>query len=175
MFKKFGYSILFSLMLIILGLIFIVNPLISEQGLIYLLAFMCIIYGVEILVNFLKSYEDNECSFFDILLSILFIFSGFYVIFNMDIAMDTIPACYGILLIAGAIVKIPYFIKYRNVSMVPTWIFVINIIASVILGILLITNTLLTILTLTMFIGVFILISGIIDLIGIIYLYIKTK
>lgn len=101
MLKKFGYSILFSLMLIILGLLFIFNPLISEKGLIYFLAFICIVYGVEILIIFFKLFDDSEYSFFDILLSILFIFSGFYVAFNMDIAIETIPACYGILLIAG--------------------------------------------------------------------------
>ncbi len=107
---------------------------------------MCIVYGVEILINFFKSFDDSEYSFFDILLSILFIFSGFYVAFNMDIGIETIPACYGILLIAGAIIKVPYFIKYKSESMVPTWTFVINIIASVIVGIMLITNSLFTIL-----------------------------
>lgn len=173
--KLFSSNIIMGLMYIIIGALIAFNPLLTQIVLIYIIGILAIFYGVNLIVRYFRGFDGYISIIIDLIMGILLVGSGIYVLFNPVISSLTLPMVAGIYLIVDAIVKVPASYQAYKVFDIPLWIILITILIPFILGLLLVLEPFNTAMQIVMIIGIFFIISGIIDVIITIYIHHQLK
>ena len=172
--KLYPMSILSQILLIILGLLMFNLPAESSLTIIYMISIMIIVNGVELIVRYFQKHIYHV-SIFEVFLGLFLIVFGGYLFFNVELGFLTLPLTGGILLIITGIIKLLTLIMYGNYNILPMWYNVLNIIVSIMLGIILLQNPIITGLSIVMMTGLFFIIIGIFDIISLIWFYYISK
>lgn len=162
--KYLNLSIVMSILFVILGIILVVSPESSINTIAYMLASFLLVYGT---FNFIDSFTINPIFFFfQMVTSILSFLLGICVFLNPSIFESIIPIVLGIFfIISGAFSsRLSFVIKNIDSG------FILSLISSILMiicGVILIINPTGTIILITTFIGIMLIvysISNIIDM-----------
>ena len=162
--KYLNLSIVMSILFVILGIILVISPESSINTIAYMLASFLLVYGT---FNFIDSFTINPIFFFfQMVTSILSFLLGICVFLNPSIFESIIPIVLGIFfIISGAFSsRLSFVIKNIDSG------FILSLISSILMiicGVILIINPTGTIILITTFIGIMLIvysISNIIDM-----------
>lgn len=173
--RTYGSSILMSILMIIFGVLIAFNPIPAQLVFVYMISILAIVYAVNCIIRYCRGLDGEMSIITDLIFGLLLLISGIYVFFNAEAGMVSLPLVSGIFLIADGIIKIPVSIRYHKLMNIPLWIIILSIVAPIVLGGLLLFAPLVVATSITIFVGSFLIISGIIDVISIIYVHHKIK
>lgn len=168
MLKKFNsfmnLSIITSLLCIIIGIFFIAYPKGSIRTISYLVASVMIIFGIIMIARF-----NDRLFFIDLMtVGILLVVLGIIILLNPNLLETIIPICIGIYIVVNATIKVRLSLtlkkyEYRN------WLlpFVFSLL-SLLCGIIMIIRPEIGIESITMLVGILIIIYAVSDIIDLI-------
>lgn len=169
------YSMIISILMIILSLFLIVKPIKSIETFILIFSIILLVNGVIGIITYFTIENEERLFSFDLLSGITNIIAGILVFIYRSSLIEVFPVMLGIYVIISSLLKMQISI---NLSTVPksNWVLlVIMSILNMIIGVLLITNPFESIITITTLCGIFLLISEVISLIEEIYVLVKIK
>lgn len=169
------YSMIISILMIVLSLFLIFKPVKSIETFVLLFSIIMLVNGVIGVITYFTIESDERLFSFDLLSGITNIIAGVLVFIYRSSLVEVFPIMLGIYVIVSSMLKMQISI---NLSTVPesNWVLlVIMSILNMIIGILLITNPFESIITITTLCGIFLLASEVISLIEEIYVLIKIK
>ena len=169
------YSMIISILMIVLSLCLIFKPVKSIETFVLLFSIIMLVNGVIGVVTYFTIESDERLFSFDLLSGITNIIAGVLVFIYRSSLVEVFPIMLGIYVIVSNLLKMQISI---NLSTIPesNWVLlVIMSILNMIIGILLITNPFESIITITTLCGIFLLVSEVISLVEEIYVLIKIK
>lgn len=156
--------ILYSIVVIILGIILILYPNTSTQMICYIIAGLIIFSGVVNLVRYFST--DFEFSYkYDLFNGILLCVIGLFMIIRSDVVIMMIPLIFGFFLIIDGIVNMRRAFQLKNYQYNYWNIDFILAILLLVLGIIMILNPFAAVMTSVMFIGACFIYDGLLNLI----------
>ena len=169
------YSILVSIMLIILSIFLIGKPMESLETFVIAFAIIMIINGISNFVTYFGSDKEYRLFSFDLIIGILTILAGILVFMYRTSLISIFPIMLGIWIIASNIFKIQIAINLSSIKNSGWGYLLLLAILMIILGVVLIINPFASIITITTLAGIMLLVSEIVSLIESIYLLVKVK
>lgn len=169
------YSMIISILMIVLSLFLIFKPIKSIETFVLLFSVIMLVNGVIGVVTYFTIESDERLFSFDFLSGITNIIAGVLVFIYRSSLVEVFPIMLGIYVIVSSLLKMQISI---NLSTIPesNWVLlVIMSILNMIIGILLITNPFESIISITTLCGLFLLVSEVISLVEEIYVLIKIK
>ena len=169
------YSMIISILMIVLSLCLIFKPVKSIETFVLLFSIIMLVNGVIGVVTYFTIESDERLFSFDLLSGITNILAGVLVFIYRSSLVEVFPIMLGIYVIVSNLLKMQISI---NLSTVPesNWVLlVIMSILNMIIGVLLITNPFESIITITTLCGIFLLVSEVISIVEEIYVLIKIK
>lgn len=169
------YSILISILMIILSIFLILKPLKSLEVFVIAFSIIMLINGISSFISYFQIDKEERLFSFDLIIGLITIISGIFIfIYRLDL-INIFPIILGIWIIVNNLFKIQLSI---NLSVIKNsgWVYLVILsILMIVLGILLITNPFSSAVTITALSGIFLLISEIISLCESIYVLSKIK
>ena len=162
------YSMIISILMIVLSLFLIFKPIKSIETFVLLFSVIMLVNGVIGVVTYFTIENDERLFSFDLLSGITNIIAGVLVFIYRSSLVEVFPIMLGIYVIVSSLLKMQISI---NLSTVPESNWVLNMV----IGILLITNPFESIITITTLCGIFLLVSEVISLVEEIYVLIKIN
>ncbi len=174
--KKFElYSILTSILMIILSLFLIFKPIKSIETFVMLFSLILAINGVIAICTYFTIDSEERMFSFDLLGGITFVISGVLVFIYRSSLTEVFPIMLGIYVIVSSLFKLQLSINLMGVKDSNWLLLIIMSILNMILGVLLITYPFESIKTITSLYGVFLLISEVISLVEELIVLIRIK
>lgn len=169
------YSIIISILMIILSIILIFNPIKSIETLIILFGIILTIDGIISFVSYFTTDKDNRLFSLDLLTGIATIVAGILTIMYRNDLINILPVMIGIWIIFNNLIKLQLSINLSTIIS-SNWICLLIIsILLIILGIVLIVYPFASTVVVTTVVGIIMLISETINLVDSIYILIKLK
>lgn len=169
------YSILTSILLMILGIFLIVKPIKSVETFIILFAIIMITSGILSFISYFVITKEERLVSFDLIIGLITIITGIFLyVYRLEL-LNVFPTILGIWIIFTNLVKMQLSI---NLSVIEksSWILLLIInILMIIFGILLIVNPFGSLMALTELAGMFLLVTETINLLESIYVLIKIR
>ena len=165
------YSMIISILMIVLSLCLIFKPVKSIETFVLLFSIIMLVNGVIGVVTYFTIDSDERLFSFDLLSGITNILAGVLVFIYRSSLVEVFPIMLGIYVIVSNLLKMQISI---NLSTVPESNWVLLII-NMIIGVLLITNPFESIITITTLCGIFLLVSEVISIVEEIYVLIKIR
>ena len=169
------YSMIISILMIVLSLCLIFKPVKFIETFVLLFSIIMLVNGVIGVVTYFTIDSDERLFSFDLLSGITNILAGVLVFIYRSSLVEVFPIMLGIYVIVSNLLKMQISI---NLSTVPESNWVLLIIMSIlnmIIGVLLITNPFESIITITTLCGIFLLVSEVISIVEEIYVLIKIR
>lgn len=173
--KSEVYSIIVSILMIILSIFMISNPLKSVEGFIIFFGIILIINGVSSFIAYFTSDREDRLYSFGLIEGLVYVLAGVLILTNRLSLVGFLPMMLGAWIIANNLFKLQISI---NLSVIKGsgWIwFLIVAILMIIVGVLCITNPFDSSIAITTLVGIFLLISEIINLIESICILVRIK
>ena len=164
------YSMIISILMIVLSLFLIFKPIKSIETFVLLFSIIMLVDGVIGVVTYFTIESDERLFSFDFLSGITNIIAGVLVFIYRSSLVEVFPIMLGIYVIVSSLLKMQISI---NLSTVPESNWVLLVIMSILNMI--ITNPFESIITITTLCGLFLLVSEVISLVEEIYVLIKIK
>ena len=168
-------AIITSILLIIISIFLIAIPGIVLSTLVTVFG---IIFFIEGLINIISYiFEDKEIRAFsnELVLGIILLAFGLIILLNQVAFISILPIVIGMWLIIKSVMKFQLAINLKSM-MAEKWGWVLaSAILMFIFGVLIVLNPFATVITLTRFVGIMLLIAEICDLIESIYILAKVK
>lgn len=155
-------SILISIIFIILGIIFIINPSISFDAITISLTSIFILNGIILLII---DFQFNSIFMNNFLHGILSLIIGFILLIHPETLKIILPFIIGIWFIMSSLFNLKFSIYLKNESPGSTILTILMVIASIICGFILISKPMESIDILTMTLGITLLIHSISNII----------
>ncbi len=169
------YSMLTSILLMILGIFLIVKPIKSVETFIIFFAIIMITSGILSFISYFVITKEERLVSLDLIIGLITIITGIFLyIYRLEL-LNIFPTILGIWIIFTNLVKMQLSI---NLSVIEksSWILLLIInILMIIFGILLIVNPFGSLMALTELAGMFLLVTETINLLESIYVLIKIK
>ena len=169
------YSMLTSILLMILGIFLIVKPIKSVETFIIFFAIIMITSGILSFISYFVITKEERLVSLDLIIGLITIITGIFLyIYRLEL-LNIFPTILGIWIIFTNLVKMQLSI---NLSVIEksSWILLLIInILMIIFGILLIANPFGSLMALTELAGMFLLVTETINLLESIYVLIKIK
>ncbi len=169
------YSMLTSILLMILGIFLIVKPIKSVETFIIFFAIIMITSGILSFISYFVITKEERLVSLDLIIGLITIITGLFLyIYRLEL-LNIFPTILGIWIIFTNLVKMQLSI---NLSVIEksSWILLLIInILMIIFGILLIVNPFGSLMALTELAGMFLLVTETINLLESIYVLIKIK
>lgn len=157
-------SVLGSIVYVLAGLLIMVYPAMTATLFIDSLAILAIIYAIYLIYGYFR----KDGTTMNVIMAVLMIVSGAYAYFNTAVVTSILPAVAGTLLILdGTVRAFSAFKVYKNthsglISLI------ISVIFPIIFGITMLVYPLTTLAMIVSMFGMFLILIGIIDVIGIV-------
>lgn len=100
------YTLMVSLLYVIMGLIMLLNPQFILDAVNYIVGTFILIFGVIYLVKFISKKDFNSLSKFNLLAGLLCITFGIYILLNPTLLSSIIPFSCGMLLLVDGLSKL---------------------------------------------------------------------
>lgn len=169
------YSILISILMIILSIFLIVNPLKSIETFVICFSIILLINGVGNLISYFSIDSTERLYSFDLIMGLMTIISGTLILIYRTALIEFFPIVLGIWIIANNLFKIQIAINLSSIKGSNwLWLLLMSIIM-IGLGILLIVKPFSSTIAITSVAGIFLLITEIINLIDSIIVLTKMK
>jgi uncharacterized membrane protein HdeD (DUF308 family) len=171
--SMFRTSIIVSLVLILVGIFLIIYPETTLSFLSYGSGIILLITGLIPTINFFINKENQKYLDISFIFGIIFIIVGMVIIINPKIVASIVPLLIGIWMIINGVIKLYYSILINKT---------IKSISSIIISLLILVCGLLLVLnpfggavTLTIIIGIFLVVYSLLDLAECTIIYVSNK
>lgn len=168
-------SILVSLVLIVIAIFLIAKPGIALITAVTIFGVIFLIEGIISIISYMMEEPEIRAFSSELMMGILLTMLGLIILFNKTLFISMIPIITGIWIIIRSIMKFQLAINLKSVVAERWGWMLASSILMCILGIFIITNPFETILTLTRFVGIMILIAEVIDIFESIYFLSRVK
>lgn len=169
------YSLVISILMVVLSLFLIFKPAKSIETFILLFSIIMLVNGVSAIITYFSIDSEERIFSFDLLSGITNIIAGILIFVYRSSLIDVFPIIIGIYVIVSSLLKMQISINLSSVPESNWFLLIILSILNMIIGILLITNPFESIITITSLCGIFLLVSEVISLIEEVYVLIKIK
>lgn len=169
-----GYSIVISILMIVLSIFLMINPLESLEAFVIMFSFIIILNGVAYFVSYFNMPKEDKLFSFDILMGLITLIAGILIFIYRANLINIFPIILGIWIIVSNLFKLQLSINISTVIDSGVFLIILSILM-IILGILLIVNPFTSLITITMVAGICLLMTSIVDLIESIYVLIKLR
>ena len=157
-------SILFSLILFIIGLFLVIKSETTLFAISYFVGIILIIWGIVPVIGYFTNKETQSYLDFSFIIGIFALIFGIIVIINPSIIGSIIPLLVGIWMFINGITKLQYAIMLKKYNTNSTSALVISIII-LLCGLTLIFNPFKGAVVLTKLIGIFVIVYSLLDLV----------
>lgn len=123
--KLENYSLLVSLLYVMMGIIMIMNPKFVCDAVNYIVGSLVILYGVIYMIKFFSKNSFNNLSKFNLLAGLLSIVFGLYILFNPTLLLSIIPFVTGMLVILDGFGKLKNAIDFKSYGYIRWWVGII--------------------------------------------------
>lgn len=171
--SMFRTSAIVSIALILVGIFLIVSPETTLSFVSYGTGIILLITGLIPTINFFINKENQKYLDISFIFGIIFIIVGIVIIINPKIVASIVPLLIGIWMIINGVIKLYYSILINKT---------IKSISSIIISLLILVCGLLLVLnpfggavTLTIIIGIFLVVYSLLDLAECIIIYVSNK
>ena len=134
------YTLLVSLLYVIMGIIMLLNPGFILDAVNYIVGIFILLYGVIYIARFLARNALNTLSKFSLLAGLLCITFGVYILLNPTLLSSIIPFAAGMLLLVDGLGKLKDALAFKKVNYRRWWIGLVVAILFVGFGIYMIVN-----------------------------------
>lgn len=174
--KKYEkYSILTSILMIILSIFLIWKPVKSIELLVIFFAAILVVEGISSFISYFTMEKEDRLFSFDLIIGIMTLLTGIFLFFYRKELMSFFPILLGIWMIGINLFKMQLSINLSSIGYKGwIWLLLTNILM-IILGLLLILKPWGTALAITTIAGIFLLVTEIINLLESISILIKIK
>ena len=174
--KKYEkYSILTSILMIILSIFLIWKPVKSIELLVIFFAAILVIEGISSFISYFTMEKEDRLFSFDLIIGIMTLLTGIFLFFYRKELMSLFPIFLGIWMIGINLFKMQLSINLSSIGYKGwIWLLLTNILM-ILLGLLLILKPWGTALAITTIAGIFLLVTEIINLLESISILIKIK
>ena len=168
--KQFSFKyILVSALYIVLGLVLLFWPALSVKTICYVLSAIMFVIGIAyIIMNFIRDKDESNDGFLqmDLVIGIVAAAFGAFVLFNQQSVATMLPFVMGIVFLLGALIKVQNALTMRKLKF-QRW-YVVLIFACIIagLGAITLANPFSTEHNLLVFIGICLIMDGLVNLIS---------
>lgn len=171
--SMFRTSVIVSLALIIVGIFLIVSPETTLSFVSYGTGIILLITGLIPTINFFINKENQKYLDISFIFGIIFIIVGIVIIINPKIVASIVPLLIGIWMIINGVIKLYYSILInKTVKSISSIIISLLILVC---GLLLVLNPFGGAVTLTIIIGIFLVVYSVLDLAECIIIYVSNK
>jgi len=171
--SMFRTSIIVSLALILVGIFLIVSPETTLSFVSYGTGIILLITGLIPTINFFINKENQKYLDISFIFGIIFIIVGIVIIINPKIVASIVPLLIGIWMIINGVIKLYYSILINKAVKSISSIIISLLI--LVCGLLLVLNPFGGAVTLTVIIGIFLVVYSILDLAECIIIYVSNK
>lgn len=173
--KYSANTLIVSILLLILSLFLIIKPAASLNFIITLLGCIAILDGIIHIISYISSSSEMKVYSFELVQGVLSALLGFVFVYNPELIVSFLPFIVGTWIIIEGIIKFQFSFNLRATG-TDNWLMILLLsIISIIFGFIIIFNPFGTALTITALIGIFLLISQLLNIIESIYVIIKFK
>jgi len=134
------YTLLVSLLYVIMGLIMLLNPGFILDAVNYIVGILILLYGVIYIARFLSKNTFNTLSKFSLLAGLLCVTFGIYILLNPTLLSSIIPFAAGMLLLVDGLGKFKDAMAFKKVNYKRWWIGLIVAVIFIGFGIYMILN-----------------------------------
>lgn len=171
--SMFRTSVIVSLALIIVGIFLIVSPETTLSFVSYGTGIILLITGLIPTINFFINKENQKYLDISFIFGIIFIIVDIVIIINPKIVASIVPLLIGIWMIINGVIKLYYSILInKTVKSISSIIISLLILVC---GLLLVLNPFGGAVTLTIIIGIFLVVYSVLDLAECIIIYVSNK
>ena len=171
--SMFRTSVIVSLALILVGIFLIVSPETTLSFVSYGTGIILLITGLIPTINFFINKENQKYLDISFIFGIIFIIVGIVIIINPKIVASIVPLLIGIWMIINGVIKLYYsIIINKTVKSISSIIISLLILVC---GLLLVLNPFGGAVTLTIIIGIFLVVYSLLDLAECIIIYVSNK
>lgn len=171
--SMFRTSVIVSLALILVGIFLIVSPETTLSFVSYGTGIILLITGLIPTINFFINKENQKYLDISFIFGIIFIIVGIVIIINPKIVASIVPLLIGIWMIINGVIKLYYSILInKTVKSISSIIISLLILVC---GLLLVLNPFGGAVTLTIIIGIFLVVYSLLDLAECIIIYVSNK
>lgn len=156
-------SIIFSVILFLIGLFLLINPTTTLHAISYLIGIILIVWGIIPVITFFSNKETQNYLEFSFIIGVFSLIFGIIVMINPDIIGSIIPFLIGIWMIINGLTKLYYAINLNKENNATMSIVISSLI--LVFGIILIFNPFKGAVVLTQVIGISVIIYSILDLV----------
>ena len=164
--NKFNGELIFSFILIILGLALFINPNLAIDIVSYITASILLFLGVISCIKYFKNNNEISTFDFDLVYGVLVIIFSIYLFIKPNILETIFNIILGIYIIINAITKFEYSLLIKKVRSKDFKYVLLLSVIMFILGIILLINPLKTYLLITQIIGIFMIIYSVLSIIN---------
>lgn len=159
-------SVLGSIVYVLAGLLIMVYPAMTAALFVDTLAILAVMYAIYLIYGYFR----KEGTTMNVIMAALLIVSGLYVYFNTAVVTGILPAVAGTLLILdGTVRAFSAFKVYKN-NHSGLFSLIISVLFPIIFGITMLVYPLTTLTMVVSMFGMFLILIGIVDVLGIIML-----
>lgn len=174
--KKYAkWSILISILMLILSVLLIVSPFASIISLILLFGIILIVDGIIQFIDYFKSSNEIRMMSFSLVNGIISILSGILVIITKNALTAFVPILFAVWIIMKSIFSLQISMNLKAISH-SSWVLVlVSSILNLLLGLLIILNPFATTKIATITVGIFLAITEVINIVKKIIILVKIK
>ena len=156
--------ILLAVLFIVLGLLFLVFPETSGKLVCYLLAAVLCLLGLVRAVSYFRRHVAYGEYRLDLVSSILLLGVGIFIFAKPQLIMSIMPIVIGIAVLVDSLVKLQSTVDMLRLHVSSWWLSLIITVVTAVLGIIMVTNPFETAALLLRFIGISLIVTGILDI-----------
>lgn len=158
--KKFErYSVVISLLMVVLSIFMIVRPMKSMEVFIIAFSVILLVNGIGSFIAYFSCSSEEKIFSFDFIIGIITIIAGILVyIYRLNL-LDVFPIILGIWIVITNLFRLQLAINFSSIENSNSGILIVLSILMIAVGILLIINPFASIITVTTLVGIFLLIS----------------
>ena len=116
------YTLMVSLLYVIMGLIMLLNPQFIIDAVNYIVGVFILLFGVIYLIRFIGKKDFNSLSKFNLLAGLLCIGFGIYILVNPTLLSSIIPFACGMLLLVDGLSKLKEAFEFKKYDYTRWWI-----------------------------------------------------
>lgn len=159
-----------SILFITLGIILIARPEFSVLAICRLFGAIILIPGIIKIIGFFRKAAYEDTLGFDLVYGLFFILLGIFMLIAPKAVVSAFPLMLGIVIIIDSILRLQLSINLKRLQHEKWWVHLCFALITAVLGILLVFNPFTGSVIMTRLIGIALTISGVVNLLGIIYI-----
>lgn len=168
--KKFKNTFMtFSILYIILGVVIIIWPEISARIICNVLGILTLAFGAVKVISYFSKDTSNMTFGFDLAQGILYIILGIFVLSSPNVVISILPFILGLVIVIDSIIRMQLAVDLKRAQYTKWSTSLILAIITGIFGAILLFNPFAGGMALTIYMGISLVVDGVVNLWGLIY------